>query len=210
MYQAVIFDLDGVLCHTDNFHYLAWKEIATQLNIHFDETINQRLRGVSRAESFDIILEGFHGTLSEQEKTSYLYKKNEIYVELLNQLSPQNVSPDVSFTLKSLQKKNIKLAIGSSSKNAKLILQKLGIISWFNAISDGEQLANSKPHPEVFLRAASLLQLPATSCLVVEDAQAGVQAATAANMNCAAIGELTKEHIATYNLTQLSDLLKFV
>lgn len=210
MYKGIIFDLDGVLCHTDNLHYQAWKAIADELQIPFDQQINQRLRGVSRMESFEIILENYSQDMSQAEKEQYINKKNERYVELLQQLSHNDVDPDVLLTLQALKGQSIKLAIGSSSKNAKLILNKLELSSWFDFIADGIALKHSKPHPEVFLKAAEGLVLAPSDCLVIEDAQAGVQAAFAANMDCAAIGELATKQVATYNIEKLSDLLELV
>ncbi|CAG9703485.1 hypothetical protein CNEO_40658 [Clostridium neonatale] len=126
-YNGIIFDLDGVICHTDKYHYKAWKEVADELNIYFDEVINNRLRGVSRKESFDIILENYDGVLSDEEKLKYVNKKNEIYKVLLNDMSENDLSFEVRDTLHELKNKNIKMAIGSSSKNAKKILKKVGL-----------------------------------------------------------------------------------
>ena len=117
-YSAVIFDLDGVICHTDHYHYMSWKQIANDLSIYFDENINNRLRGVSRMESLEIILEKYNGRLTNEEKMMYAEKKNNIYRSLLSEMSPADLSDDVRKTLVQLKKKGYKLAIGSSSKNA--------------------------------------------------------------------------------------------
>ena len=117
-YRGIIFDLDGVICHTDKYHYQAWKQVADQLGIYFDETINNRLRGVSRMESFEIILERYDGAMSEEEKERYTAEKNEIYKELLKNMSPADLAPEVKATMDELRKRGLKLAIGSSSRNA--------------------------------------------------------------------------------------------
>lgn len=146
-YKAVIFDLDGVICHTDMYHYQAWKQIADELGIYFDEEINNRLRGVSRMESFEIILERYEGTMSLEDKVVYTTRKNEAYKELLKNMSPADLSPEVKETLDGLRAKGLKLAIGSSSKNAGFILERLGLDGYFDAVSDGNNITRSKPDP---------------------------------------------------------------
>lgn len=206
MYKGIIFDLDGVLCHTDHYHYLAWKQVADELNIHFDETINERLRGISRSESFNIILENAQRSFSIEEKAFYIDKKNKLYIDLLDHLSHTDLDQNVLQTLMRLREMGILLAIGSSSKNAQLILNKLNIIHLFNFISDGNNISQTKPHPEVFLKAAKGLSLLPKDCLVVEDAEAGIAAAIAAQMDSAAIGQITSLNIATYNLHTISNV----
>lgn len=208
MYKAIIFDLDGVICHTDHYHYQAWKKIADELGIYFDETINNRLRGVSRMESFEIILERYEGTLSDAEKELYTSRKNEVYKELLADMSPKDLSKEVKETLETLRNRGIRLAIGSSSKNAKFILGQLGISDYFEAISDGNNIEKSKPDPEVFLKAAQFLNEEPKYCLVVEDAKAGLEAAIAGAMDCAAIGDAVSCGLADYNLKSFSELLE--
>ena len=171
-YTAVIFDLDGVLVHTDRFHYKAWKAVADELGIGFDEEINLRLKGVSRRESLEIILENYSGTMTEEEKQAIAKKKNRIYRDFLQQLSPVDVSADVTSVLMRIKDMGIKTAIGSSSKNAGFILEKLGMQGFFGAVSDGNSITKSKPDPEVFLNAAKLLEVLPDDCLVVEDADA--------------------------------------
>ena len=188
-YQAIIFDLDGVICHTDRYHYLAWKQLADELGIYFDETINHRLRGVSRMESLEIVLERSDRTFTEEEKLLYAEKKNEVYKELLKQMSPKDLSEEVKQTLDELRAKGLKLGIGSSSKNARFILSRIGLEDYFDAVCDGNCISRSKPDPEVFVKAAAMLSTPAERCLVVEDAKAGVEAAVAGGMDCAAIGD---------------------
>jgi beta-phosphoglucomutase len=208
MFEAVIFDLDGVICHTDQYHYMAWKTVADELHIPFDKQINNRLRGVSRRESFDIILERCSGSPTEEEKSRYIEKKNQIYRDLLWQMSPDDLEPSVLQTLRRLRGKKVRLAIGSSSKNTALILERIGLGGFFDAVCDGTQITRSKPDPEVFLKAANMLAIPPEACLVVEDAQAGLKAAHAGGMKCAALGpDATGSKLADYNLSCFSDLL---
>lgn len=209
-YKAVIFDLDGVICHTDKYHYLAWKRVADELGIYFDEKINNRLRGVSRMESFEIILERYEGVMSEEEKLRYTEKKNEIYKELLKNMSPEDLTAEVKETLDRLREKGLKLAIGSSSKNAGFILEQLGLGSYFDAVSDGNNITNSKPDPEVFVKAAQFIGEKPEDCLVVEDAKAGLEAALAGGMECAAVGDAVLSGLATWNLNTFSELGKAV
>ena len=207
-YKAVIFDLDGVICHTEMYHYQAWKQITDELGIYFDEEINNRLRGVSRMESFEIILERYEGTMSLEDKVVYTTRKNEAYKELLKNMSPADLSPEVKETLDGLRAKGLKLAIGSSSKNAGFILERLGLDGYFDAVSDGNNITRSKPDPEVFVKAAQLVGEASGDCLVVEDAKAGLEAAIGGGMDCAAMGDAVASGLATYDLTEFSDLLK--
>ncbi|MBT3319483.1 MAG: beta-phosphoglucomutase [Clostridia bacterium] len=209
-YKAVILDLDGVICHTDQYHYEAWRTIADELGIIFNEDINNRLRGVGRMQSFDIILENYDKAMSEDEKLFYTDKKNSIYVDLLHAMTPLDVDPDVMSTLSAIRARGIKMAIGSSSQNAKMILHKIGLFSFFEAISDGTNITRTKPDPEVFLLASEYLDIDPPWCIVVEDAKAGVDAAKSVNMDCAAIGDAADYAPATYSLGKLSDLLKYL
>ena len=206
-YQAIIFDLDGIICHTDKYHYKAWKALADKLGIYFDENINNRLRGVSRMESLEIILERYNGKMSEEEKEQCATKKNEIYKELLKEMSPADLSEPVKKTLIELRKNGLKLAIGSSSKNAEFILNQIGLGDYFDVISDGNNITKSKPDPEVFVKAAEYMAIPYEKCLVVEDAVAGLEAAIAADMDSAAIGDAVKSNLAKYKLETFMDLL---
>ncbi len=207
-YKGVIFDLDGVICFTDQYHYLAWKEMADEIGIYFDEKINNRLRGVSRMASLDIILERSDKEYSTDEKETLASKKNEIYKKLLLKMTPDDLSDEVKETLDSLRADGYKLAIGSSSKNTKLILKQIGLEKYFDAISDGTNITHSKPHPEVFLKAAEYLGLKPEECLVVEDAVAGIDAAVAGGFESAGIGEAGSYEKTTYPLQSFSDLLK--
>ncbi len=197
-YKAVIFDLDGVICFTDKYHYQAWKEMADGIGVYFDEVINNRLRGVSRMASLDIILERSEKSYKEKKKEKLAAQKNEIYKKLLEQMSPADLSDEVKNTLDELRKRGYKLAIGSSSKNTKMILKQLGLDGYFDAISDGTNITHSKPDPEVFLKAAQFLGMDPEACLVVEDALAGIDAAVAGGFDSAGVGEAATHEKVTY------------
>lgn len=206
--KAVIFDLDGVICFTDQYHYLAWKEMADEIGVYFDETINNRLRGVSRMDSLDIILEKSDKEYTREQKEALAAKKNAIYVKLLEQMSPADLSDEVKTTLDTLRAKGFKLAIGSSSKNTKMILKQIGLGDYFDAISDGTNIVNSKPDPEVFLKAAEFLSENPKDCLVVEDALAGIEAAVRGGFKSAGLGEAATHEKVTYPIETFGDLLK--
>lgn len=207
--KGIIFDLDGVLVFTDKYHYQAWKKMADRMGIYFDETINNRLRGVSRMESLDIILERYTGpALSEADKMALAEEKNETYKKLLKNMAPGDVSTEVRETLKELKSRGYKLAIGSSSKNTKFILKQVDFIDIFDAISDGTNIVNSKPNPEVFLKAAEFLGLAPEECVVVEDAYAGIDAAKAGNMYTMAIADAAFYEKADVKLRTFADILE--
>lgn len=207
-YKGIIFDLDGVICFTDKYHYQAWKQMADEIGVYFDETINNRLRGVSRMESLEIILERSQKIYSVSEKEALAEKKNRVYRQLLEKMSPEDLSDEVKHTLDSLRKKGCRLAIGSSSKNAKRILERIGLGDYFEAVSDGTNISRSKPDPEVFLKAAEFLQLAPQECLVVEDALAGIDAAAAGGFDSAGLGEAAGYAKVTYPLESFSGLQK--
>lgn len=210
-YKAIIFDLDGVICHTDAYHYKAWKQMADNIDVYFDEEINNRLRGVSRMDSLDIILEKNEGkALSKEAKEKLANEKNKRYKELLKQMSTDDLSKEVSDTLDYLRGLGLKLAIGSSSKNARIILKQIALSDYFDAISDGNNIEQSKPHPEVFLKAAQYLGERPEDCLVVEDAKAGIDAAKAGGMDSAGIGDAAKYLATTYELSTFSDLKQII
>lgn len=204
--EAVIFDLDGVLVSTDQFHYLAWKRLADQLGIYFDQEINSRCRGISRRDSLEVLLERSPSVYSEKEKEAFLVLKNEWYREYLKEMTPLQVDNNVQKTLKILRDKGYKLAVGSSSRNAGLILEKTGLLYAFDAISDGNHIKRSKPDPEVFLKAASIMKVRPEACLVVEDAVSGLIAAHAGGMKAAAVGEAAYSEHADYPLRHLAEL----
>lgn len=207
MIQAIIFDLDGVIVSTDALHYQAWKAIATHEEIEFNEEINHRLRGVSRMESLEIILEKATKTYTLQEKIALATAKNQIYIELLNHLSEQDILPGVMDVLSELKKKRIKIAIGSSSKNTPTILKHIGLSQAFDAIADGNDVQRSKPYPDVFLKAAEKLGLNPHRCVVVEDAEAGIEAAKHAGMIACALSDAKKSAKADYQLNDIRELL---
>jgi len=206
--KAYIFDLDGVLISTDQYHYQAWKNIADGLGVYFDQGINNRLRGVSRRECLDILLENYHGSeITEEEKGRLTKEKNKLYLDMLADLTPDSVTPEVRITLTVLKMRGYKLAVGSSSRNAKFILKQTGLTELFDAISDGTNISHSKPHPEVFLKAAHMLGEQPSNCIVIEDAPAGIDAARAAGMTSVGIGQAAGYEHTDMSLTQIIDLL---
>lgn len=205
--KGLIFDLDGVIIHTDHFHYLAWKQMCETYGLKFDETLNHRLRGVSRMESLEIILEHNQQVFPNAEKSKMTNLKNEIYKTSLQQLKPSDVAKEVLDTLLELKKRGYKLAIGSSSKNAKFILKQIGLDNLFDVISDGTNIEKSKPDPEVFLKAAKWLHLEPKDCAVIEDAIAGLMAAKSGNMVSIGIGDAKDSEFADFSLHTFKDLL---
>lgn len=209
-YKAIIFDLDGVICSTDEYHYQAWKSLADQLHIPFDRERNNLLRGVSRMDSLDILLEKSNRAYSAEEKLAFAAEKNARYRELLRQMSPAELTDEVRATLQALRAAGMLLAIGSSSRNTPFILKRIGLADFFDAVADGNSITHSKPHPEVFLQAAALLGLAPSDCLVVEDAHAGVEAARAGGFDCAAIGDAIDDPRAVARLATFADLLALI
>jgi beta-phosphoglucomutase len=187
-FKGVIFDLDGVLVDTAKYHYLAWKRLAAELGFDFTEKDNERLKGVSRMASLEILLEVGGITMDNQEKYNCAAKKNSWYVEYLQQLDNSALLPGAAALLPLLKQRGVKRAIGSASKNTPLILQRLGIAPLFDAVVDGNSVSKAKPDPEVFLKAAEALQLPPPDCVVLEDSLAGIQAAHAGRMQAVGIG----------------------
>ena len=210
MIKGVIFDLDGVLVHTDMLHYKAWKSIADELNIPFDKKVNNRLRGVSRMESLEIILSNSDKQFTNEEKVALAEKKNNIYRELLSTLTSNDLVDGSKELISYLKGKNIKVAIGSSSKNTKYILTRLGIIDLFDAISDGNNIKNSKPDPEVFLKAAAYLGLEPVECMVVEDAKAGIDAARNGGFKNFGIGDASTYELTDHPINSLLDIEKII
>lgn len=205
--KAIIFDLDGVLCTTDKYHYLAWKAVADKLGVYFDEVINNRLRGVSRMESLDIVLEKYTGSLTQEDKVQLAEEKNGIYRALLAGLTPDDVTVGALDTLNALREAGYRLAIGSSSKNTPFILERLGLGTFFDAVSDGNNITHSKPDPEVFLKAAEMLSVSPEDCLVIEDALAGAEAAHRGGMKAACVGDAAEHGAGDWNLSCFADLL---
>lgn len=208
--KAVIFDLDGVIVTTDDCHYEAWKRMADEEGIFFDREINERLRGVSRMASLDIVLERASKSYTEEEKVEMATRKNGYYVELIHQLTPEAILPGVLDNLTALKEAGVKIAIGSSSKNTPIILKQIGLDTTFDAVSDGNNISKSKPDPEVFLKAADMLGIPYADCMIVEDADAGIKAGKAAGMKTVAVnnaqgGDYHYTSLDNVNLAQLSE-----
>lgn len=210
MIKGIIFDLDGVIVSTDEFHYLGWKKISDEEGIEFTRKINHRLRGVSRMESLEIILEKRKRDYTEAEKEELATRKNDYYLELIKTITPDHLLPDVYNTLITLKKAGLKLAIASSSKNAPKIIEYLEITDLFDVIVDGTMIKKSKPDPEVFLLAKDKLDLKAEELLVVEDAVAGIDAANAAGIKSCGINGADKYNGCSYKLKNIKDLLTLV
>jgi beta-phosphoglucomutase len=196
--KAFIFDLDGVIVDTARYHYLAWKKIANALNIDFTHEHNELLKGVSRVRSLDIILELGNIQASQEDKNKWLFQKNEDYLSYLVDVDESEILPGVFAVLQFLKEKKQAIALGSASKNARPILEKTGILSYFDVIVDGNDVTNAKPDPEVFLKAAQLLHIKPTDSIVFEDSVAGVQAANIGKMTSIGIGSKTVLHEAKY------------
>ena len=210
-FQAVIFDLDGVICFTDEYHYRAWKAMADGMGIPFDRTINNRLRGVSRMASLEIILEKYDGpALSQEKKEELARQKNDIYRESLREMSTKDLSDEVKETLEALRAMGLKLAIGSSSKNTPFILGQIGLGDYFDAVSDGNNITRSKPDPEVFVKAAEMLGIAPEHCLVVEDAVSGAEAGHAGGMKVACLGDAALNKAGDWNMQTIRELVEIV
>ncbi len=203
-YKAVIFDLDGVIVCTDECHYMGWKKLADDEGIYFDHKINERQRGVSRMESLDILLEKATKTYTDDEKLEMATRKNEYYKEYIKSLSPDDILPGVLNFTHFLKDRGIKIAIGSSSKNTPAILKNIGLNTYFDAVADGNDISKSKPDPEVFLKAAEKLGVQPADCLVVEDADAGIEAAIAGGMDVIGVGAASQNAKATYRFVDLA------
>ena len=203
--QGVIFDLDGVLVSTDELHYQAWKKLADELGItDFNREDNVRQRGVSRMASLEVVLEKGDIEYSEEEKVEMAERKNDYYKEMLQSLDDSAVLPGAFDTLKMLRDRGILTAVGSASKNAPLILEKTGLLPLIDKISCGLDVTKSKPDPEVFLVAASKLELTPENCLVVEDAKAGIDAAKAGGMKSLGVGPFHEELGADFHSRTLA------
>ena len=189
MIKGFLFDLDGVIVDTAVFHFQAWRRLAQKLGGDFTEEQNEQLKGVSRVDSLKKIIEWTGATVSDEEFQTLMVEKNEWYLELVQGLGPQDALPGALNFLQSAYDQGVKIALGSASKNAPMILEKLGITPLFTAIIDGNNVVNGKPHPEVFLKGAEALGLEPSECVVFEDSIAGVQAAKAGGMSSVGIGD---------------------
>ena len=197
--KAFIFDLDGVIVDTAKYHYLAWKKIANELGIEFTHEHNELLKGVSRVRSLDIILGLGQVDASQEQKNQWLIQKNEEYLTYLVDMDQSEILPGVMSVLEFLKANQQPIALGSASKNARPILEKTGILSYFDVIVDGNDVSNAKPDPEVFLQAAQKLGISNENSIVFEDSVAGIQAANIATMTSIGIGDATILNEAKYN-----------
>ncbi len=206
MVRAVIFDLDGVLVTTDDCQFRAWKQMADENGIPFTRQDNDRLRGVNRSSSLDIVLEKARRHYTEAEKLALAMRKNDLYTDLISDLSENAILPGALDTVKALRHDKIKTAIGSSSKNTRTILKRLHMTDLFDAVADGNQILSSKPDPEVFLLAASKLAILPEYCIVVEDADVGVEAALRGGMRVLGVGSASKNPSANWHAQTLDDI----
>ena len=213
MIRGLIFDLDGVIVDTAKYHFIAWKKIAESLKVPFGETENEKLKGVSRIDSLNKILNWGGIELSKKEKEYWLDIKNSFYLKCISKISPSELLPGISKLIEDSKQSGFKIALGSASKNAILILEKVNLINSFDEIVDGTIVSLSKPSPEVFLRGAKLLKLLPEQCLVFEDAQSGVFAAKNAGMKCIAVGNtvnLEGADVVVESLKEISDIKSFI
>lgn len=187
--KGCLFDLDGVIVDTAKYHFLAWKKLAGELDIHFTEEDNELLKGVSRMRSLEIILELGQKSLTEEEKAFYAEKKNKEYLHFIHQMNKDELLPGAEGFIRKLKGEGIRVALGSASKNARLILQRLEVEDLFDAVIDGNAVSNAKPDPEVFLKGAEAVQVAPAHCVVFEDAVAGIEAAKNAGMFCVGVGD---------------------
>lgn len=188
MIKACIFDLDGVIVDTAHYHFLAWRRLAEELGFDLTLEHNERLKGVSRMHSLEIILELAAVSRTPAEKEMLADRKNTWFAEYIEAMVPGEIFPGVMELIRELRSRGIKLAVASSSRNAQRVIQLLNIRDQFDAIVDGNMITHTKPHPEIFLLAASTLEVDPEHCLVFEDAEAGVEAALAAGMKCVGVG----------------------
>jgi len=204
---ACIFDLDGVIVDTARYHFLAWKRLTDQLGIHFTEEDNERLKGVSRMASLEIILEIGNRKVDESQKQEYATLKNNWYIDYISKMTPDEILPGCIAFIKELRNANIRVAIGSASKNTPMILERVGILELFDAVADGNIIRKAKPDPEVFIKAAEMVGIKPGKCVVFEDAVAGIQAALNAGMICIGIGSskiLEKAHFVVPGLNKMN------
>jgi beta-phosphoglucomutase len=213
--KACIFDLDGVIVDTAKYHYQAWNTIAQKLGFEFTWEENEQLKGVSRVDSLDIILQIGNITISQEEKQKYLVEKNEIYLDLIKDMNPSEILPGVQDFLTELKEREIKIALGSASKNARPILKRVGLIDHFEAIVDGNEVVNGKPDPEVFVKGATALGVDCEEAVVFEDSRSGITAANHGGFRSVGVGlpnvldeaEYVIPGFADVNLNQIVEAL---
>ncbi len=204
--KACLFDLDGVVVDTAKYHFLAWKRLADELGFKFTLEHNERLKGVSRMTSLDILLEIGNKKITEEEKIEFAEKKNIWYREYILEMEPDEILPGAIDFFDVLKKAGYKIALGSASKNAVTILEKTNILHWFDAIIDGTKTQKAKPDPEVFLLGAKAVGVKPKQCVVFEDAEAGIEAAIAAGMRCIGIGDEKILHKANFVIPGLHEM----
>jgi len=196
--ECILFDLDGVLTDTSKLHYQAWKKLADEIGIYFDESINQRLKGVSRKESLEIILESSEYSYSEQEKEKLAEIKNTYYKEMIESLGPQDLYAGVEELLQNIKTRQLKTVLASASKNASFIIKRLEIENYFDYIVDANYIKNGKPDPEIFIKGAEKVQANPENCVVIEDSIAGLIAAKRAGMIAVGIGNSELQNYADF------------
>ena len=208
--QGVIFDLDGVITDTAHLHFLAWKALGDSLGVEITLELNERLKGLGRQETLTLILKeaGLYDKYTEAERQALADRKNRAYVASLENLTPQDLLPGIGDCLQDLQKRGIKIGLASSSQNAGLIIKKLGLEPYFDAMVDPRSLSKGKPDPEIYLKAAAALGLRPAKCAGVEDARAGLEAIRAAGMTAIALGQSLEQVPADYHLSSTRDLAK--
>jgi len=206
MKKGIIFDLDGVIVDTAKYHYLAWRKLANRLGFEFSQKQNELFKGVSRKRCMDILLEMGNVTATQEQKEAWMIEKNDDYLAFIEEMDDSEILPDVPKMLHFLKDNTIPIALGSASKNAKPILEKVGLLSYFDAIVDGNNVTKAKPDPEVFLLAAEKLGVEATNCIVFEDAVAGIEAENAANMMSICIGEKEVLSEATFIFKDFTEI----
>ena len=206
--KGFIFDLDGVIVDTAKYHYLAWKKLANDLGFDFTEEQNEMFKGVSRKRCLEILLDLGKIEATQEQFDRWMIEKNEDYLAYIDKMDESEILPDVKKTLKYLKKKKQPMALGSASKNAQPILEKLGLLSYFESIVDGTHVSKAKPDPEVFLIAAKDLSMKPEDCIVFEDSVAGIQAANIANMISIGIGDKKVLQEADYNFKDFTEMKK--
>jgi beta-phosphoglucomutase len=204
--KAIIFDLDGVIVSTDEYHYLAWKKMASEEGIPFDRKINEKLRGISRMQSLEIILKNASRNYSYGEKSALADRKNKYYKELIQSITSKNILPGALNFINEAKSVELCTAVASSSKNAIAILQRIGLENFFDTVVSGRDIRKSKPDPEVFLTAAKRLGIIPEKCLVVEDSYAGIEAAKSGNMKTLAVGYASGSSQADLRTKDLASL----
>lgn len=204
--KAFIFDLDGVIVDTAKFHFLAWKKLADSLNINFTHEINEQLKGVSRVRSLEIILSQGNVQASQEDKNNWLVQKNEDYLAFVHQMDKSEILPRVEEVLQFLKTNHQYVVLGSASKNARPILEKVNILHYFDALVDGNDVTNAKPDPEVFLQGANQVQVAYKDAIVFEDSVAGIQAANVAGMTSVGIGEKEVLHESDFCFRDFTEM----